>query len=70
MLEHAGYKVGIVAQPQKDEDYLEFGRPRYAFMVSSGNIDSMVNHYTVAKRKRSEDLYTPSKKAGRRLTAR
>ncbi len=66
VLEHAGYKVGIVAQPQKDEDYLEFGRPRYAFMVSSGNIDSMVNHYTVAKRKRSEDLYTPNKKAGRR----
>lgn len=66
VLEHAGYKVGIVAQPQKDEDYLEFGRPRYAFMVSSGNIDSMVNHYTVAKRKRSEDLYTPRQKGGRR----
>jgi radical SAM superfamily enzyme YgiQ (UPF0313 family) len=47
--------VGIIAQPrwQDAEDFKKLGRPKYAFLVSSGNIDSMVNHYTAAKKKRS-----------------
>lgn len=49
-----------------DRDYQEFGKPKYAFLVTGGNIDSMVAHYTAAKRKRSDDAYTPGGKAGRR----
>ena len=66
VLERAGYKVAILSQPQKDEDYLQFGRPRLAFLINSGNIDSMVAHYTVAKKRRSTDAYTPGGKSGRR----
>ena len=66
VLEKEGYRVGIVSQPQNPEDYMVFGEPRLAFMVSSGNIDSMVNHYTVAKRRRKEDLYTPGGAGGKR----
>ncbi len=63
-----GYTVGIIAQPDwKDvEDFKTLGRPKYAFLVSSGNIDSMVNHYTVNKKPRSSDLYTPGGAAGKR----
>ncbi len=64
VLESHGYKVCIVAQPQKDEDYKEFGYPTCGFLVNSGNLDSMVNAYTSAKRKRSDDAYSPGGKAG------
>ena len=66
VLESKGYKVCIISQPQSDEDYRRFGIPRLAFLVNSGNIDSMVAHYTAAKRKRSDDAYTPGGKAGKR----
>ncbi len=68
VLEKAGYKVGFLSQPDwNNPDSVKiFGKPRYGFFVSSGNIDSMVAHYTVAKRQRSEDLYSPGGKSGRR----
>lgn len=66
VLEKAGYKVCIISQPKSDEDFLRFGKPRLAFLVNSGNIDSMVAHYTAAKKKRSDDAYTPGGKAGAR----
>ncbi len=68
VLENAGYKVGFLSQPDwKNSDSVkEFGKPRYGFFVSSGNIDSMVAHYSVAKHRRSEDLYSPGGKMGKR----
>lgn len=68
VIEAEGFSVGILAQPgfRNANDMQKLGRPKYAFMVSSGNIDSMVAHYTVAKRKRSDDAYTAGGKAGRR----
>ncbi len=68
VLEDAGYKVAILAQPDiSDENSFKiFGRPRLGFLVSAGNIDSMVAHYTAAKRKRSEDMFSPGGKAGKR----
>ncbi len=66
VLESAGFKVCIISQPRSDDDYKRFGAPRLAFFVNSGNIDSMVAHYTAAKRKRSEDAYTAGGKAGAR----
>ncbi|HHZ05380.1 MAG TPA: YgiQ family radical SAM protein [Clostridiales bacterium] len=68
VLEATGYKVAILAQPDwhSDKDFLRFGKPRLGFMVSSGNIDSMVAHYTAAKRKRSDDAYTAGGRAGKR----
>lgn len=68
LLERYGYKVGIIAQPDwnNPEDFKKLGEPRLAFLVNSGNIDSMVNHYTTMKRKRSTDAYTPGGKAGKR----
>lgn len=66
VLESAGFKVCIISQPKSDADYMRFGAPRLAFFVNSGNIDSMVAHYTAAKRKRSEDAYTAGGKAGAR----
>lgn len=68
VLESAGYKVGFISQPdwKNPESVKVFGKPRYGFFVSSGNIDSMVAHYTVAKRRRGEDLYSPGGKTGRR----
>ena len=66
MLERMGFRVAIISQPQSDRDYTRFGKPRLAFMVTSGNIDSMVSHYTAAKRKRSDDPYTAGNKAGKR----
>lgn len=67
-LERAGYHVAVLAQPDwhSAEDFKRFGRPYLGFLVSSGVIDSMVNHYTAAKKRRSEDVYTPGGKAGRR----
>ena len=68
LIESLGYTVGIIPQPdwRSVSDFTRLGRPRLAFMVSSGNIDSMVNHYTAAKKPRSEDLYSPGGKSGRR----
>ena len=67
-LEAAGYHVAVLAQPnwKNTNDFKRFGRPNYGFLVSSGVIDSMVNHYTAAKRRRSSDVYTPGGKAARR----
>ena len=68
ILEAHGYKVAMISQPDwKDEESIAIcGEPRLGFLVSAGNMDSMVNHYTVNKKKRSEDAYTPGGKAGRR----
>ena len=68
VLENRGYKVGIIAQPtwQSTKDFKIFGKPRLGFLVTAGNIDSMVNHYTVAKKKRHDDLYSPGGKGGYR----
>ena len=66
VLESKGYKVCIISQPKSKSDYTEFGAPRLAFLVNGGNIDSMVAHYTAAKKKRSDDAYTPGGKAGAR----
>ena len=66
VLEAAGYSVCIISQPKSDADYKTFGRPKLAFFVNSGNIDSMVAHYTAAKKKRSDDAYTAGGKAGAR----
>jgi len=67
-LERLGYKVGIIAQPDwnNSESIKLLGRPKYAFLVTSGNMDSMVNHYTVNKRKRRSDAYTPGGEFGKR----
>ena len=66
VLENAGFRVAVLAQPdwRSDRDFTRFGRPRLGFLVSSGNIDSMVAHYTAAKKKRSDDAYSPGGKAG------
>ena len=66
VLEHAGFRVCIIPQPTSDNDFLRFGRPRLAFLVNSGNLDSMVAHYTAAKKRRSDDAYTPGGRAGKR----
>lgn len=68
LLESHGYKVGIIAQPDwKDQKSIAvLGRPRLGFLVSAGNMDSMVNHYSVSKKQRSEDAYTPGGVMGRR----
>ncbi|HBF77289.1 MAG TPA: YgiQ family radical SAM protein [Clostridiaceae bacterium] len=68
LLEYMGFKVGIIPQPNwKDKnDFMKLGKPNIAFLVSSGNIDSMVNHYTAAKRKRHDDIYSPGGKSGYR----
>ena len=66
-LEREGYKVGIIPQPNwRDDlrDFRKFGKPRLFFGVSSGSMDSMVNHYTANKRLRSNDAYTPGGEAG------
>ncbi len=66
VLENAGYRVCIIPQPKNDKDYMRFGRPRLAFLVNGGNIDSMVAHYTAAKKRRSDDAYTAGGRAGAR----
>ena len=67
-LENFGYKVAIISQPDinNNNDFKRFGKPRLAFLVSSGNIDSMVNHYSVSKRRRKKDYYTPNGEMGKR----
>src|SRR3954464_9421533 len=71
LLASHGFRVGIVSQPRWDEasfaeDFSACGRPRLFFGVSSGNMDSMVNHYTAARKRRSSDAYTPDAAPGRR----
>lgn len=68
VLESAGYRVGILAQPKvsDEKDFLRFGRPKIGVMISGGVIDSMVNHYTASKKPRSEDSYSPGGKRGLR----
>ena len=69
VLEAAGYRVAIVPQPDWHgdfRDFKKFGKPRLYFAVSAGSMDSMVNHYTAAKRRRSDDAYTPDGRAGAR----
>lgn len=66
VLESHGYKVGFIAQPDWNdpESIAVFGEPRLGFLVSAGNMDSMVNHYTVNKKRRHDDAYTPGGKGG------
>lgn len=68
LLEYHGYTVGIIAQPDRHsvKDFLRLGKPRLAWLVTAGNIDSMVSHYTVAKRRRSDDAYSAGGKNGKR----
>ncbi|MGN0682972.1 MAG: YgiQ family radical SAM protein [Oscillospiraceae bacterium] len=66
LIEAAGFSVGIIAQPLNDADYRKLGKPRHCFMVTGGNIDSMVSNYTVALKKRNDDAYSPGGKGGRR----
>lgn len=68
ILESRGYTVGIISQPDwhDTQDFMKFGAPRLAFLVSSGNLDSMVNHYTAAKKRRSSDSFTEGGKIGKR----
>lgn len=69
VLEHAGFRVAIVPQPNwRDDlrDFRKFGRPRVCFAISGGSMDSMVNHYTANLRLRSNDAYTPNGQAGQR----
>ncbi len=66
VLEACGWRVCILPQPQKTADFDRFGRPTLGYFVSGGNIDSMVAHYTAARRRRSDDAYTAGGKAGRR----
>ncbi len=68
VLENAGYKVAILSQPDwKNPDSVnEFGTPRLGFLVSGGNMDSMVNHYSVGKHRRKTDAYTPGGVTGKR----
>lgn len=67
-LEHLGYRVGILPQPdfRDPEAFKVMGKPRYAVLISAGNMDSMINHYTAAKKVRSKDLYSPGGKRGLR----
>ena len=68
LLEHEGFHVAILAQPDwhTDRDFMRFGRPKLGFLVNAGNLDSMVAHYTAARKRRSDDAYSPGRKAGRR----
>lgn len=66
LVESYGFTVGVIAQPVKDEDYLALGEPKQAFLVGSGVVDSMVNNYTVSKRKRTKDVYSEGGIKGKR----
>ncbi len=68
VLESKGYRVGIIPQPDWHDNnaFKVLGKPRLAFLVTGGNIDSMVNHYSVAKKRRDKDLYSPGGKMGLR----
>ncbi|MDE5549302.1 MAG: YgiQ family radical SAM protein, partial [Clostridia bacterium] len=66
LLQSLGIDVAIIPQPQNDKDYMRFGVPKYGFMVSSGVVDSMVNNYTVAKIRRTRDVYSEGGDVGKR----
>ncbi|HAE88993.1 MAG TPA: YgiQ family radical SAM protein [Clostridiales bacterium] len=66
IIEAEGFSVGIIPQPQTDEDYKRFGAPNVAFLVSGGVVDSMVNNYTVAKIRRTTDVYSEGGEYGKR----
>src|SRR5437660_1959306 len=68
VLEAAGFRVGIVSQPdwRKVDDWRRFGRPRLFFAISAGNMDSMINHYTANKKVRNADAYSPGGRIGLR----
>lgn len=68
VLESRGFSVGIIAQPnwQENADFTRLGKPRLGFLVTAGNLDSMVNHFTVNKKRRREDVYAPGGQAGLR----
>ena len=68
LLEAHGYKVAVLAQPDwKSVDaFRTFGKPRLGFLINSGNVDSMVNHFSVGKHRRKKDVYSPGGKTGRR----
>jgi uncharacterized radical SAM protein YgiQ len=68
VLEAFGYKVAILAQPnvKNPEEFKQFGKPKLGFLITAGNIDSMVNHYTASKRRRDKDYYTPGGVMGKR----
>lgn len=66
MIEAAGFSVGIIAQPVSDADFTKLGKPKHCFMVTGGNIDSMVANYTVALKKRNDDAYSPGGRGGKR----
>ncbi|MEG2770421.1 MAG: YgiQ family radical SAM protein, partial [Oscillospiraceae bacterium] len=68
LVESLGFTVGILAQPDfKNEDsFKEFGKPRFGFLIGGGNVDSMVAHYTVAKKARTTDSYSPGGVMGKR----
>ena len=68
LLEREGYRVAVLAQPdwRRPQSFTALGRPRLGVLISSGNIDSMVAHYTVAKKRRHDDAYSPGNRAGLR----
>lgn len=68
VLQSHGYSVGIISQPdwKEDDSIAVLGKPRLAFLVTAGNMDSMVNHYSVSKKKRNKDAYTPGGEMGKR----
>lgn len=68
VLESHGYKIGIISQPdwKRDDSIAVFGKPRLGFLICGGNMDTMVNHYTVSKKHRKQDAYTPGGVMGRR----
>ena len=68
ILEAHGFRIGIIAQPdwKNPESITIFGRPKLGFLVTGGNMDSMVNHYSVSKKRRQTDAYTPGGVIGKR----
>ena len=68
VLEAEGYRVAVLAQPnwQNADDFAAMGRPRYGVFIGAGNLDSMVAHYTAAKRRRHDDAYSPGRRPNRR----
>lgn len=68
LLESHGFKVAILSQPdwKSSSDFRKFGKPRLGFLINSGNVDSMVNHYSVFRHRRKRDVYSPGGKTGRR----
>jgi len=68
VLEAQGYTLAILAQPkwEIDDDFIQFGKPNLGFLITSGNLDSIVNNYTVSKRRRDKDSYSPGGKIGLR----